>query len=354
MVFIQNRTEVGKVMPQGNRNLGEVSFIRPFLIVLLVLYHAMAIHTGNWPLPDGCAVIGEYKIIGRLAYSFMLETFVFLSGYVWAYQVDNKGISPLLTLVKKKFKRLIVPCWLFGILYLFLFEDFCNESLPDNIFLVLEGIGHLWFLPMLFLCFILAWVMVKMQMPKPILVAILAVLLLLSRLDLPFRLSLLFYYIFFFFAGFYMFGRRHIISTKVDIKLIFVSWGGYVVSFILFSLLRSYSVRCLPDGYICRVCMILCQLIYATFGTLSLYLTAIYNMITKGRILPQWMLNIGSCCFGVYIFQQFILKYLYYYSIFPACLPQRVMPWVAFVIALLTSLILTWTIRTTSVGRKLL
>lgn len=77
--------------PATRTYLDEISFIRPNLIVLLVLYHSLCIHTGNWTIIDGMNVIPAYKEIGRAAYSFMLETFVLVSGYVWAYQRETKG-----------------------------------------------------------------------------------------------------------------------------------------------------------------------------------------------------------------------------------------------------------------------
>ena len=56
-----------------NPILSEVSFIRPILIVFLVLYHALCIHTGRWELPDGVTLIPAYKGVARLIYGFMLE-----------------------------------------------------------------------------------------------------------------------------------------------------------------------------------------------------------------------------------------------------------------------------------------
>ena len=83
----------------------------------------MAIHTGNWDMPEGCSVIPVYKAIGRFAYAFMLEAFVFVSGYVWAYQRETKGRKDdFLMLCRKKAVRLIVPTIIFGLLYCFLFE----------------------------------------------------------------------------------------------------------------------------------------------------------------------------------------------------------------------------------------
>lgn len=143
----------------NRKNLDEVSFMRPILIVLVVLYHAMAIHTGNWSLPEGTQEIAAYAAVGRIAYIFMLESFVFMSGYVWAFQREQRGEEPLGKLVQKKAMRLLVPCYLFGVIYALMFGR--GETFVTNILSVLTGIGHLWFLFMLFVCFVLLWAVLK-------------------------------------------------------------------------------------------------------------------------------------------------------------------------------------------------
>ncbi len=40
-------------IPYGPKNIAEVSFIRPILIVLLVVYHAFIIYRGGWTQPSG-------------------------------------------------------------------------------------------------------------------------------------------------------------------------------------------------------------------------------------------------------------------------------------------------------------
>ena len=60
--------------------LYEVAFIRPILIVLLVVYHAFIIYRGGWEPPVGFKNVVVYKWIAEVSYSFMLETFVFISG----------------------------------------------------------------------------------------------------------------------------------------------------------------------------------------------------------------------------------------------------------------------------------
>ena len=102
------------------RNLDEISFIRPILIVQLILVHCFTVFNGGWPPFIGYSDCTNYMWVSRTCYSFMLETFTFVSGYVWAYQVlDLHKTTSLIVLVKKKSERPIV----FSLLYLQLFNN---------------------------------------------------------------------------------------------------------------------------------------------------------------------------------------------------------------------------------------
>lgn len=100
------------------KNLDEVSFIRPILIVLLVLFHAFAPWCGGWRPFEGFQESSTYWWVGKLSYSFMLPTFVFISSYVFAYQRVTSGKYNVSQMMVKKFRRLIVPSILFSFLYI--------------------------------------------------------------------------------------------------------------------------------------------------------------------------------------------------------------------------------------------
>lgn len=108
----------------NKKNLDEVSLIRPILIVLLVLYHAFAPWCGAWSAFNGYEPNEIYWWIGKSAYSFLLPMFVFISGYIWAFQREalNK-IDTFKQLAIKKFKRLYVPSLLFSIAYIAMFKN---------------------------------------------------------------------------------------------------------------------------------------------------------------------------------------------------------------------------------------
>ena len=93
-----------------NKRLDEISFLRPILILLLVLYHTFIIYAGGWHEPEGFVPCKIYSLLDSLAYSFMLPTFVFISGYIWGWQGIYRSVKEnFKSLVIKKTKRLVLP-----------------------------------------------------------------------------------------------------------------------------------------------------------------------------------------------------------------------------------------------------
>lgn len=147
--------------------LDEVTLIRPVLIVLLVFYHAFAIYSGAWAPIEGFPEVPVYWWLDKLSYAFMLEMFVFISGYVFGFQVRTKGNMKLQAkaLFWSKFKRLMIPCIVFSLLYILLFGKIA-QPVQITLYSLLNGVGHMWFLPMLFWCFVGIWLIEKLRM-KP-------------------------------------------------------------------------------------------------------------------------------------------------------------------------------------------
>ena len=84
----------------------------------------------------------------------MLETFVFISGYLFGFQVQKNGIGIICfkNTILKKAKRLLLPCFFFGVIYYTVFYDL-SKPVYEISYSIMCGTGHLWFLPMLFWCF---------------------------------------------------------------------------------------------------------------------------------------------------------------------------------------------------------
>ena len=72
--------------------LVEIVMVRLCLIILLVFFHAFAIYGGAWNRVFTPPHIEVYFWLDWLSYSFMLETFVFISGLLFGIQELKKDI----------------------------------------------------------------------------------------------------------------------------------------------------------------------------------------------------------------------------------------------------------------------
>lgn len=85
----------------------------------------------------------------------------------------------------------------------------------------------------------------------------------------------------------------------------------------------------------------------------------LYSVANKSRVqnyLEQCpkLVILSGYCYGVYIYQQFILKYLYYKTAFASYVSTEAFPWIGFVVALVFSLLLCHLTLKTKFGRYLI
>jgi len=217
----------------SNNTLYEVIHVRLFLILALVFYHAFAIFSGAWEPIDGYPNVQVYNIMDELSYACLLETFVFISGYILGYQVRKKGEEYIQTrgFIIKKIKRLLVPSILFSVLYILLFGK-GDRSALSTLYEVCSGAGHMWFLPMLFWCFLLVYIFKRLKVSNGILLIITPLLICLSAIPLPFRLGSAMYYFPFFWGGYCV--RKYNLNWSYKVRTLFpIIAACFVLAFIL-------------------------------------------------------------------------------------------------------------------------
>ena len=287
----------------------------------------------------------------------MLEMFVFISGYVWAFQVfERKKSQSFKQLIGAKFKRLIIPSILFSIIYVCLLGTKETLSAAQLTYALICGYGHMWFLPMLFWCFIGVYVLEKIHIKEKYKLLLILLCSIVSFLPLPLRLPSAMYYIFFFYAGFYV--RKRLAGKIINISTpkVVVMWAVYAVVFIALTMVREFLMDVDTTNIIAKAAIFsgarLCQILYAGLGIAAMYCTAL--VITSKKELKPWIIKIGAYCFGVYLFQQFILMGIYYHTNLPIIVGSNWLPWVGTAIALTGSLLLSWLFRKTKLGRALI
>lgn len=336
----------------AKRNLDEISLLRPLLIVVLVFYHAFAIYGYRWPWPGLMRgnVVELYGWLDDFSYACMLEAFVFISGYVWAFQrEDCKKRESFSQLFVRKFRRLMVPSLLFSLVYMTWFIV-PGRWTAYTVVQVVCGSGHLWFLPTLFLCFLIGWAVVR----RGVNLWLAVILSILSAgfadvVRIPVVTALashVMYYLLFFLLG-YAWRKYRLDGRKGGVWPLVLLWTMFVGCYLLVSF---YLV--LEYFQVCQVVKTWGRMLQAGLGVMALLLTA--RHVADRWKVPAWMVEVGKNCFGVYIFQQFILEILYYKTPLPAVVNEWWLPWIGMAATLALSLLLTWTIRRTPVGRKIL
>lgn len=337
--------------------LNEISFMRPVLLVLLVSYHAFAPYAGTWQMPDGIEEVNIYKVIALLSRAFRLEGFVFISGYIFTFQlVERKKFDTFGGLFKSKLQRLLIPSFLFSALYIVLFLDF------EGMFLfavkVVEGAGHLWYLPCLFWLFLIQYVIVKQgltlkQMAIPLVLGVI-----LSVQPLPLQLDKSLYYCIFFTGGGFFWMYSHQITAVCTTHKVLISWVVFTISFVLLNMaIRHFTIMANhSESYMFKNMMFafncISKALLAWTGICALYLTAV--KYCQKHKLSQVIIKIGACGYGVYVFHQFILVFLYGQTELPQYVGTYWLPWIGFVITVFLSTVLTLAVRTTKIGRKYL
>ena len=337
--------------------LNEIEYLRPILFVQLFFVHAFTIYTEtSWDIPAGIESVDMYDWIARISYSCMLELFTFISGYVF-YFVSNRKKITFSRLVLSKFRRLIIPSIIFSTLYYWLLMKHEGFSFL-LIYEIICGKGHLWYLNMLFGCFLLSYFFKDVKKSFWFLFGALIVSIF-SRCPNIFRISQIAYYFFFFYLGINICRHRepivkYIIRNKWILFLVAVLLVFSLVLLLPLNIqIKSYVSDTWLANYFITVLSRFINVIYSSIGIAFWYILAILisQKLTK---VPLCIKQFNILSMGVYVFHQFLLMFLYYYTSLPDVCGTYLLPWVAISIALPASVMLAYIFRLSNIGRSLI
>ena len=356
-------------MTSSNQNnlkkewLLDVAAIRIILILLLVMYHALCPFTGNWSQPySGFHNITAYKWIGLLTHQGQLEGMTFISGLLMGFSLYRRNNTfNLGKSIFKKAKRILLPCFFFGIIYYLLFYDM-SANWASIVYKILNGCGHLWFLPMIFWCFVITYILAHYPPLQNkitiyyIVLAISCMFVILNPLQfLPLGIGNVGNYYMYFLIGFGL--KQNIISfPKYTLRRQFIAILVFCAAFVVYMLLKN--------GWQKEDILIMKAIRLASFNICTL-LTSInaiytfYGVANRSRVI-NWLkskpalITLSGYCYGVYIYQQFILQFLYYKTNIPITVSEYALPWIGFAVTLFLSLALCWITLKTRFGRFLI
>lgn len=335
--------------------LDDVTLMRTILALLIVFMHSFTCYNGSWEQPAGYVDIPVYKWVTRTSFAFTLEAFVFMSGYLFAFQrVSLKRLENGAKLIVNKLKRLIIPSVLFSLLYFVLFYKY--NGLGNMVYSIINGCGHMWYLPMLFWCFVLGWLLEQVKIKYGWKLVFLIALNLFNIIDFPLRVSSAFTYLVYFYGGYLVYKHSEKIKSLITSKRIAVSWIVFAVLFVICRPMRDVLVASDLSSDLVKLLLIVgnhaCQLLYAASGLIAFYSTAVF--FTQRYQLSEATKKIATCCFGIYLFQQFVLQLLYYKTDFPLWVGPYWLPWCGFIIAAVISYVLSELFLKTKIGKFLI
>ncbi len=149
-------------MSQSSNRLSRISNIRVLAIFVVVLGHSIILYSHGWEIYETARTVPFLAGLKDAINIFQMPLFFSLSGYLFVFSHAKK--RGLLYLAKSKIRRLLLPYISICLLYLIPlrtlihYPGYQDKSVGEIISFLLLGtdVGHLWFLPTLFLVFLLA------------------------------------------------------------------------------------------------------------------------------------------------------------------------------------------------------
>lgn len=132
------------------KKLYDVVVLRSLATVMVVAFHAYGMmYWDNFPNMTE-TYKNLYYAINQYVLNFRMPLFVFISGFLFSYLERERNKYPTFTeLFKNKFKRLIIPYFVFTAIYML------TTGMEFSFKILISGwLAHLWFITTLFWCFI--------------------------------------------------------------------------------------------------------------------------------------------------------------------------------------------------------
>ena len=342
----------------NKKRLCEPDVIRAVAAVIVVFFHAYQMMYAPAHFPDTSELYREqYYWFNSICLWFHMPIFIFVSGGVYGYLWTNKGkYREFWPFVKNKFQRLLVPYVVFAVIFMLSTNAWNWSSLYSGAY------SHLWFLSMLFWCFVITAIINKWNLASNVWIR--WAVLILSFLCLCFvRSSWKFVGITYVYGWFFWFYLGFVVYTYRQ-KLYDWIKRTVVVPFILpviYCACMWYMVVVVGDYGADFKCVI------SELGFLAIVIWIWYmlcwlierfgNGWTQCRLIKE----LSACSFGIYIFHNWIEPYMISRT------AQRLLPladWAAnhtvlfplifSLLALLVSYIMTKLVLMTRLGRALI
>lgn len=323
--------------------------LRTFAIIAVVLYHCYCpwLEAWNW-----------YKCEYRSLYSFIFETvlvgrmplFVCVSGYLFSHLYLDRGkYHEFGNFLQNKIKRLLVPCMLFtGLMCLIL-----QLNYVENI----VGYGfHLWFLKMLFFCFMTTWLCAKYihQIKLDIIAICISIIMMFISMPKFLGIGQYFKYYFFFLGGYMLYKYRY------QLKFLYNKYFATLLMtfFTLICIICAWRYLAQPqlaNGDIIHLdkVVMICRMLLRPLTILIAFMIVDFYL-KHNTTLVNTFDHMNKLSYGIYLFHmlflQIIHKYYFSYTQSVCEIHYIISPIIFFIIILSLSILFTYLLRKTKWG----
>lgn len=142
------------------KRLDVISILRVFCILVVVFFHCYGMMYADAHFPETVSVYEQLYFIPNqcIFIKVAMPLFVFISGYLFKYLLQIGKYPTWGNLFKKKGVRILLPYFVFGLFFMATTSNWHPLRLFNG------GYWHLWFLPMLFWCFIVGYAISRMKL----------------------------------------------------------------------------------------------------------------------------------------------------------------------------------------------
>lgn len=245
----------------------------------------------------------------EVIYYFHMPLFMAISGAFFQIQIHKNKWKDLNFLLHAKFKRLMIPFFVFTLLYTIPVKYISNYFVQTNVVnaiigqLFLLGNSHLWYLYALFVIFIIAYYVLKRDSGFWMLVFLFLIHLISNKIELT-LIKAPIQFLFYFAMGFMFESKREVYNKFLDSKRRFLSF--LVIGFVVL-ILFNFGIK----KYLILFSKIILEIL-AIYGSLLTYTIAYYlsksTTLVNTKIYQLILVN----SLGIYIFSD-TLNYLILY-----------------------------------------
>ena len=281
----------------------EVQWLRLLAVLLLVTWHCFFCVIFIWGVVEPNPKILFLRYLSRFMMpDAVMPLFTFVSGYLfYALYFDREKYRVFKNFIKSKIKRLLIPFAIFSVLIVLSTPNLHFEP-------IIWGHGtHMWYCAMLFWCFIIAWLLLKVNSRFLIsFVIALSTILVFAYpnffympIDLPIGIDNGFYYFSYFALGGAIFNYKQKIFQWLQSKVLIVA--GVYTGLWLLNISGIHIISRIAFSFQCYLFVIFLWIIVMKLINLS--------YLKQSKRLTQ----LCDCSFGIYVFHHWIAWNIVWY-----------------------------------------